>query len=322
MVNPKEQKARKIAIWIIGLMILVWTILGIFSFVDSGDRIRPQTTVVTFADQDALRGKQVWQTYNCMDCHTIVGNGAYFAPDLTNIYKDAGPAYLLAYLGSPATYPTEAIVNIQLLQLIKDGHSDATDLADYYSKYSKAETRVKERGGRDALMPNLPFTKDEINALIAFFKYTADLNTAGWPPKVKARESMIEETKRRLERKCGLFSIESGGPSANSAPVDSNTVVSPADNGKNVAKNLGCIACHSTDGSVVVGPTWKALYGATVTLVGGKKVTADDDYLKRSVLEPNVEIVEGYKTGLMPSYEGAISTTDLSDLIDYIKSLH
>src|SRR5690606_28561959 len=127
MVNPKEQKARKIAIWIIGLMILVWTILGIFSFVDSGDRIRPQTTVVTFADQDALRGKQVWQTYNCMDCHTIVGNGAYFAPDLTNIYKDAGPAYLLAYLGSPATYPTEAIVNIQLLQLIKDGHSDATD---------------------------------------------------------------------------------------------------------------------------------------------------------------------------------------------------
>ena len=322
MVNPKERKARNIAIWVIGLMIIVWTVLGIFSFVDSGDRIRPQTTVVTFAGQDALRGKQVWQTYNCMDCHTIVGNGAYFAPDLTNIYKDAGPAYLLAYLGSPSSYPTEAIVNIQLLQLIKDGHSDATDLADYYSKYAKAESRVKERGGRDALMPNLPFTKDEINALIAFFKYTAVMNTAGWPPEVKARESVIEEAKRKLERKSGLFLTESAGTSSNSKSTDSTKVLSPAENGKNVAKDLGCIACHSTDGSVVVGPSWKALYGATVTLVGGKKVTADDDYLKRSVLDPNVEIVEGYKTGLMPSYEGAISNTDLSDLIEYIKSLH
>src|SRR5665811_29942 len=140
MVDPREQKARKIAIWIIGVMVIVWTVLGILSFVD---RIRPQTTEVTFAGQNALRGKQVWQTYNCMDCHTIVGNGAYFAPDLTNIYDDASPAYLLAYLGSPATYPTEGLVNLQLQQLIKNDESEVTDLAGYYSKYLKAESRVK-----------------------------------------------------------------------------------------------------------------------------------------------------------------------------------
>ena len=322
MGNPREQKARKIAIWIIGVMVLVWTILGILSFVDSENRIRPQTTEVTFAGQNALYGKQVWQTYNCMDCHTIVGNGAYFAPDLTNIYDDAGPAYLIAYLGSPATYPTEAIVNIQLNQLIKDGNSEVTDLVDYYSKYLKAESRVKERGGRDALMPNLPFTKDEINALIAFFKYTTKLNTAGWPPEVKARASVIEEAKRKLERKSGVFLEGTGGSSSNSGSTDSGKVLSPVENGSKVANDLGCIACHSTDGKVVIGPSWKGLYGTTVLLVGGKNVVVDDDYLRRSVLLPNEEIVDGFQKGLMPSYEGAISNEDLSDLIEYIKSLN
>ena len=322
MGDPREQKARKIAIWIIGVMVIVWTVLGILSFVDSENRIRPQTTEITFAGQDALRGKQVWQTYNCMDCHAIVGNGAYFAPDLTKIYGDAGPAYLLAYLGSPATYPTEAIVNIQLNQLIKDGNSEATDLADYYSKYLKAESRVKERGGREALMPNLPFTKDEINALIAFFKYTSNLNTAGWPPEVRARESVIEEMKRKMERKSGVFLEGTSGNSSNSGSTDSGKVLSPVENGAKVANDLGCIACHSTDGKVVIGPSWKGLYGATVLLVGGKNVVVDDDYLRRSVLQPNEEIVDGFQTGLMPSYEGAISNEDLSDLIEYIKSLN
>ncbi|MGV8944928.1 MAG: c-type cytochrome [Lutibacter sp.] len=303
-------------------MVLVWTILGILSFVDSEGRIRPQTTEVTFAGQNALRGKQVWQAYNCMDCHTIVGNGAYFAPDLTNIYQDAGPAYLLAYLGSPASYPTEAIVNIQLNQLIKDGESKATDLADYYSRYLKAESRVKERGGRAALMPTLPFTKDEMNALIAFFKYTSNLNTAGWPPEVRARASVIEEAKRKLERKSGIFLDGSAGNSSNSGNTDSGKVLSPVENGTKVAKDLGCIACHSTDGKVVIGPSWKGLYGTTILLVGGKNVVVDDDYLRRSILQPNEEIVDGFQKGLMPSYEGVISNEDLSDLIEYIKSLN
>lgn len=322
MVDPREQKARKIAIWIIGVMVIVWTIFGIISFEDSGDRIRPQTTEVTFNNQNALRGKQVWQTYNCMGCHAIVGNGAYFAPDLTNIYGDAGPAYLLAYLGSPASYPTEAIVNIQLKQLIKDGETEVTDLADYYSKYSKAESRVKERGGRDASMPSLPFTKDEINALTAFFKYTSSLNTAGWPPEVKARAPVIEEAKRKLERKSGIFLDGYGGNSSNSKNTDNTKILSPVENGTKVANEMGCMACHSTDGSVVIGPSWKALYGTTALLVGGKKVAVDEDYLRRSVLQPNEELVDGFQKGLMPSYEGAISNADLSDLIEYIKSLN
>ncbi|WP_310991004.1 c-type cytochrome [Aequorivita marina] len=319
MVDPREQKARKIAIWIIGVMIIVWTVLGVLSFVDSEDRVRPQTTAVTFSDQNALQGKQVWQTYNCMDCHTIVGNGAYFAPDLTNIYDDAGPAYLLAYLGSPASYPSEGLVNIQLQQLIKSGESEVTDLSDYYSKYLKAESRVKERGGTDALMPNLPFTKDEINALIAFFKYTSDLNTAGWPPEVRARESVIEETKRKLEKKSGIILA---GNTEEPTNLENALPGSPRGNGIRVAKDMGCIACHSTDGTVVIGPSWKGLYGSTVLLEEGKKAVADEDYLRRSILQPDEELVDGFQKGLMPSYEGAISNEDLSDLIEYLKSLN
>lgn len=319
MVNPKEQKARKIAIWVIGVMAILWTILGIVSFVDSGERIRPQTTEVTFSNANALRGKQVWQAYNCMDCHTIVGNGAYFAPDLTNIYKNTGPAYLAAYLSSPSTYPTEAVVNIQLLQLIKDGKTEVKDLTDYYSEFGHAQSRVVERGGTDALMPNLPFTKDEIEALIAFFKYTSDLNTAGWPPEVKARESVIEETKRKLERKSGFFLTAQ----TQNLPNTENIIPgSPRENGVTVAKDMGCMACHSTDGTVKIGPSWKDLYGSQVILVGGKKVEADEDYLRSSIINPDQDIVDGFQKGLMPSYAGAISDEDLSDLIEYIKSLH
>lgn len=98
--NKKENKARNIALMVIGVMIVIWTILGILSFTEREGYERPMTRDITFSGQTALKGKQTFQAYNCMDCHTIVGNGAYFAPDLTHTYNDNGAAWLLAYLGS------------------------------------------------------------------------------------------------------------------------------------------------------------------------------------------------------------------------------
>jgi len=96
----------------------------------------------------------------------------------------------------------------------------------------------------------------------------------------------------------------------------------PIVRGLGLAKSQGCAACHSTDGSTLVGPTWKGLYGSQVTLTDGTTVTADDAYLRESILDPNAKIVKGFAPNLMPPTFGKTLTADqINDLIAYIKSL-
>jgi cytochrome c oxidase subunit 2 len=91
-----------------------------------------------------------------------------------------------------------------------------------------------------------------------------------------------------------------------------------------LTRNTGCFACHSVDGAKLVGPTFKNLYGSQQTVISGnarKTVTADDEYLKRSILEPDSEVVEGYSKGLMQSYDKTLKENDIQIIIDYIKTL-
>lgn len=316
----KEQEARKYAIWVIVIMTIIWIILSIFSFTDTKDRVRPRTANIEFEGVGALKGKQVFQAYNCMDCHTIVGNGAYFAPDLTKINELAGPAWLKAYLGSPGTYPTKAIVDINLKQLLENGHDLPGDIDAYLDAFPAAKDRVENRGGVDALMPNLQFTAEEINALIAYFQYTELINTGGWPPKVIADPEVIEYQSRKLEEKSGfLRNLPKGAPiGGNADDVDAG---SPVALGASIAQEFACVACHSSDGSEVVGPTFKGLFQSERTLDNGKKVVADEEYLRRSILDPNNEIIKGYPFGVMPSFEGMLDEDQLSAVLEYIKSL-
>lgn len=321
MTIENEGKARKIAIWIILFMTAIWIVLGFFSFTDSGTRIRPQTEKISFQGVSALKGKQVFMAYNCMDCHTIVGNGAYFAPDLTKVYESAGPAWVKAYLGSPGTYPTKAIVNIQLQDLIAKGEDLPKDIDAYLQKYPAAKERVEHRGGVEALMPNLKFSAEEMNALIAYFKYTAMINTAGWPPKVIADDAVVQAQARQLEKESGLPSALSTTSVSMSSEVASTGSIVPADQGRTLAKELACAGCHSENGSVLVGPSFKGLYGSTVHLANGKTITADDAYIKQHILEPQTLTVKGYPAGVMPSFNGSVNDEEMSALIAYIKSL-
>jgi cytochrome c oxidase subunit 2 len=94
--------------------------------------------------------------------------------------------------------------------------------------------------------------------------------------------------------------------------------------GEAIIKNNGCLACHSTDGSKIVGPTFKNLFGEQVTVTkDGKEVqeTADEAYITRSVYEPDAEIVQGFQKGLMQSYKGTISEDDIAKIIEYLKTL-
>lgn len=94
--------------------------------------------------------------------------------------------------------------------------------------------------------------------------------------------------------------------------------------GKNIVSKIGCLACHSLDGSKLVGPSFKHLYGheMTVTTDGTKRTaTVDEEYLRRSIYKPNADIIEGYSKGLMISYEGQLTDKEVGQIIEYIKVL-
>lgn len=67
-----------------------------------------------------------------------------------------------------------------------------------------------------------------------------------------------------------------------------------AEKGRKIAQSLGCMACHSTDGSKALGPTWKDIYGRTEVMADGSTIVVDDAYLRESILNPSAKMVKGY----------------------------
>jgi cytochrome c oxidase subunit 2 len=99
----------------------------------------------------------------------------------------------------------------------------------------------------------------------------------------------------------------------------------PGAEGFKILTDNGCNACHSSDGSKIVGPSYLDLYGEKqVVIRDGKEVTltADDEYIKRSIYDPNVEIVKGFQKGLMQSYKGVLTDADIEKIIEYMKTLN
>ena len=108
----EEGRKRRTALMVLGAMAAIFVVLSVASFVPSRGQVTPDT--VFYGKHDAVQGKRVFQAYNCMGCHTVLGNGAYLGPDLTNIYEQAGPAWLEAFLPSAGGWPTRPAVQVQL----------------------------------------------------------------------------------------------------------------------------------------------------------------------------------------------------------------
>ncbi|NHZ99495.1 c-type cytochrome [Massilia sp. CCM 8734] len=106
-----------------------------FKRLTNGDKITAQVT----------RGKDVWHANNCINCHTLFGEGAYYAPDLTKITKLRGQAYLTAYMKDPSKFYDE--------------------------------TRHRR------LMPKQDISDTDIAALIAFLDWVSNVDNQGWPPR-------------------------------------------------------------------------------------------------------------------------------------------
>lgn len=82
-----------------------------------------------------------------------------------------------------------------------------------------------------------------------------------------------------------------------------------------------CSACHSIDGTAMIGPTFKNLYGREAQMAGeSEPITADADYIRESILYPNERIVRGYQAQ-MPSYLGRLREAEILALTEWIKTL-
>ena len=91
------------------------------------------------------------------------------------------------------------------------------------------------------------------------------------------------------------------------------------EDGKIVAERNACGACHSIDGTKLVGPTWKGLYGSTESMTDGSSFVVDDEYIAESIRNPSSKIVTGYDNAMTP-YD-FLSDDEINALISYIKSL-
>lgn len=95
----------------------------------------------------------------------------------------------------------------------------------------------------------------------------------------------------------------------------------PAERGKTLYKEKMCVSCHSLDGSPLVGPTFLNLFGRKGKFNDGTEYTADENYIRESVLEPNKHVVQGFQPNMMPSFSGQLSDEDVSSLIAFIRGL-
>ena len=118
---------------------------------------------------------------------------------------------------------------------------------------------------------------------------------------------------------------EEAASCAPAAPVAEATPESAGplgpENGQKVAQASGCFACHSVDGSALVGPTWKGLNGKTENLDDGSTVTVDDAYLNESIVNPAAKIVAGFQNLMPGNYGQTLTADEVADIISYIETL-
>ena len=82
---------------------LFFILIFIALIFDSEQKI-PQRSNAQAITPAVIAGKKLWETRNCIGCHTLLGEGAYFAPELGNVYKRRGPEFIKAWIQAMPTH--------------------------------------------------------------------------------------------------------------------------------------------------------------------------------------------------------------------------
>lgn len=274
-----KRQTRIFALASTGISALVFLILTLdshrqFPELTNADAITPQVT----------HGKDVWHKYNCINCHTLFGEGAYYAPDLTKITQHRGEAYLKAYMRDPSNFYDEEI--------------------------------------HRRLMPKQDLSEEEINDLIIFLDWVANVDNQGWPP----RPILVTNS----------FAQHQPG-----ADVTTDPSVTPVGSGSD-PRALGeklfnsavpsCNACHSiAPGVTMAGPSMAGLLGRAEDIIASDDYTGEatdvEGYIRESIVSPSAHLIPGsmFSAGgvsFMPTtYPESLTEEQIDHLVAYLTSL-
>lgn len=238
-------------------------------------------------------GKDVWHKYNCVNCHTLFGEGAYYAPDLTKIAQQRGEPYLRAYMRDPSQFYDE------------------------------------QRHRR--LMPKQNLSEEEIGNLIAFLDWVSKVDNAGWPPRpILVSGASIPGTEMTAAQQQEPSTAGSTPPGARPITTAENPIAQGEKLFRSVSPS--CNACHSiAPGVNLAGPTLAGLAARAGKAIASSdyKGQAKDAkaYIRESIVEPSAHLVPGAMysadgVSFMPTTYGKDLTPEqIGQIVEYLNSL-
>ena len=269
------------------------TVLAALAFVGltiDSHRQFPKLTNAQNITPAVTHGKDVWHKNNCINCHTLFGEGAYYAPDLTKIAQHRGAAYLQAYLKDPSKFYDE------------------------------------QRHRR--LMPKQDMTDIEIADLVSFLDWVSKVDNQGWPPRpILVTGAGIGPMGAIPAGQPSDVVKSAQAPGSSPATTDKDPIAlgeivfrtaTPA-----------CAACHSLlPGAKMAGPSLAGVATRaqqTIEAIDYKGQAKDAGvYLRESISQPSAHVVPGAMysasgVSFMPAtYDKDLTPQQIAHLVAYL----
>ena len=279
---------RLFALWCTGLAAVLFLALTVDSHQQFGRLTNAQNIT-----PEVTRGKDVWHKYNCVNCHTLFGEGAYYAPDLTKIAQHRGEPYLRAYMKDPSQF------------------------------YDEKKHR--------RLMPKQNLADEEISDLIKFLDWVSKVDNQNWPPRpILVTGATIPGTDRGMTPQAGLGTGPDAAPGARPVQASSSPIAQGESLFRSVTP--ACTACHSiAPGANMAGPTLAGIASRAKTLVGSPdykgKAKDVESYIREAIVSPSAHLVPGamYSANgqsFMPNTYGKdLKPEQIDQLVAYLATL-
>lgn len=254
----------------------------------------PQLTHSDNITDAVIRGQNVWHRKNCINCHTMLGEGAYYAPDLTKIAEHRGAPYLTAFLKDPSKFYDE--------------------------------TRHRR------LMPQQDLSDQDVKDLVAFMDWVSKVDNQGWPPRpILVTGSSIPGTDLTMVQQATRGEADNKTLPPAARPVESDN--DPVALGQALFRSVSpaCAACHSiAPGVNMAGPTLAGIATRAAETVKSPdyhgKAKTPEEFIHESIVEPSAYLHPGAmysadgKSFMPTTYGKDLAPEQIDQLVAYLST--